>query len=166
MIGQLTGGLGREARKEASPAAAFTGEELPPDKVPLVRWLYGNSGGASGQSERFHERIRQASAADNEIKERVMEGVGVADYRTEHPGRDRARRAREPGRAPGTHTAQVTSRRRDRGRTRHGWAGSRCKSAEGGDDAWLQQGSVEDWVAAMVRPAYTVNETKRNLVDA
>ncbi len=86
MIGQLTGGLGREARKEASPAAAFTGEELPPDKVPLVRWLYGNSGGASGQSERFHGRIRQASAADNEIKERVMEGVGVADYRTEHPG--------------------------------------------------------------------------------
>lgn len=71
----------------ASTAAAFTGEELPPDKVPLVGWLYGNTGGASGQSERFYEGIRQAYAAENEIKGWVMEGVGVADdYLTEHLG--------------------------------------------------------------------------------
>lgn len=75
VIGQLTGGLGREAGKVAATAAApFTGEELPPHKIPLVGRLYGNTGGASGQSERFYERIREANATENEIKGRVRDG--------------------------------------------------------------------------------------------
>jgi len=87
VIGQLTGGLGREAGKVASTAAApFTGEELPPYKIPLVGRLYGNTGGASGQSVRFYERIRQANAAENEIKGRVRAGIAVADYLADHPG--------------------------------------------------------------------------------
>jgi hypothetical protein len=59
---------------------------LPPYKIPLVGRLYGNTGGASGQSERFYERIRQANAAENEIKGRVRAGIAVADYLADHPG--------------------------------------------------------------------------------
>ena len=44
VIGQLTGGIGREAGKVAATATApFTGEELPPYKIPLVGRLYGST---------------------------------------------------------------------------------------------------------------------------
>jgi len=87
VIGQLTGGLGREAGKVAATAAApITGEELPPYKIPLVGRLYGNTGGVSGQSERFYENITKANEAENGIKGRVRQGIAVADYLTDHPG--------------------------------------------------------------------------------
>ncbi len=86
VIGQLTGGIGREAGKVAATAAApFTGEELPPYKIPLVGRLYGSTGGTSGQSKAFYERIRQANAAESEIKGRLKDGGGIAAYLQEHP---------------------------------------------------------------------------------
>jgi hypothetical protein len=86
VIGQLTGGLGREAGKVAATAAApFTGEELPPYRIPLLGRLYGSTGGTSGQSEAFYERIRQANAAESEIKGRLKDGGGIAAYLQEHP---------------------------------------------------------------------------------
>lgn len=86
VIGQLTGGIGREAGKVAATAAApFSGEELPPYKIPLVGRLYGSTGGTSGQSEAFYERIRQANAAESEIKGRLKDGGGIAAYLQEHP---------------------------------------------------------------------------------
>ena len=86
VIGQLTGGIGREAGKVAATAAApFTGEELPPYKIPLVGRLYGSTGGTSGQSETFYERIKQANAAENEIKGRLKDGIGIADFLRENP---------------------------------------------------------------------------------
>jgi hypothetical protein len=86
VIGQLTGGVGREAGKVAATAAApFTGEELPPYRIPLVGRLYGSTGGTSGQSEAFYENIRQANAAESEIKGRLKDGGGIAAYLQEHP---------------------------------------------------------------------------------
>mgnify|MGYP000945787674 FL=1 len=86
VIGQLTGGIGREAGKVAATVAApFSGEELPPYKIPLVGRLYGSTGGTSGQSEAFYERIRQANAAESEIKGRLKDGGGIAAYLQEHP---------------------------------------------------------------------------------
>ena len=86
VIGQLTGGIGREAGKVAATAAApFSGEELPPYKIPLVGRLYGSTGGTSGQSEAFYERIRQANVAESEIKGRLKDGGGIAAYLQEHP---------------------------------------------------------------------------------
>lgn len=85
VIGQLTGGVGREAGKVAATAAApFTGEELPPYKVPLVGRLYGSTAGHSGQSEKFYENIRQANAVESEIKGRLKDGTGIAAYLQEH----------------------------------------------------------------------------------
>ncbi|WP_273703308.1 LPD38 domain-containing protein [Candidatus Accumulibacter vicinus] len=87
VIGQLTGGIGREAGKVASTAAApFTGEELPPYKIPLIGRLYGSTAGHSGQSEKFYENVTKANEAQNEIKGRVRAGISVADYLADHPG--------------------------------------------------------------------------------
>ena len=87
VIGQLTGGVGREAGKVAATAAApFTGEELPPYKIPLVGRLYGSTAGHSGQSERFYENITLANEAENEIKGRAKDGFNVAEYLRDNPG--------------------------------------------------------------------------------
>ncbi len=87
VIGQLTGGIGREAGKVAATATApFTGEELPPYKIPLVGRLYGSTDGHSGQSEKFYENITKANEVENEIKGRVRDGISVADYLADHPG--------------------------------------------------------------------------------
>jgi len=87
VIGQLTGGIGREAGKVAATATApFTGEELPPYKIPLVGRLYGSTAGHSGQSEKFYENITKANEVENEIKGRVRDGISVAGYLADHPG--------------------------------------------------------------------------------
>ena len=86
VIGQITGGVGREAGKVAATAAApFTGEELPAYKIPLVGRLYGNTSGASGQSQKFYENITRANEAENEIKGRLKAGLGIADFLQDNP---------------------------------------------------------------------------------
>ncbi len=87
VIGQLTGGVGREAGKIASTATApFTGEELPPHKIPLAGRFYGNTEGHSGQSEKFYANITRANEVENEIKGRVKAGESPAEYMKENPG--------------------------------------------------------------------------------
>ena len=71
VMGQLTGGLGRELLKlNQTVAAPFTGDELPPHKIPLVGRLYGNTRGAAGQSERFYENLKLLNGLENEVKGR------------------------------------------------------------------------------------------------
>ena len=51
VIGQLTGGIGREVGKLAQTVVSpLTGDELPAHKIPLLGRLYGNTRGAAGQS--------------------------------------------------------------------------------------------------------------------
>ena len=51
VIGQLTGGVGREIGKLAQTiAATFTGDELTAHKIPLLGRLYGGTQGVSAQS--------------------------------------------------------------------------------------------------------------------
>ncbi|HNF63841.1 MAG TPA: hypothetical protein PKZ20_19105, partial [Rhodocyclaceae bacterium] len=86
VIQQLTGGVGREVSKTAATVSApFTGEELPPYKMPLVGRLYGSTAGHSGQSEKFYENVTRANEAENEIKGRAKDGIGLADYLRENP---------------------------------------------------------------------------------
>ena len=70
----------------STAAAPFTGEELPPYKIPLIGRLYGSTAGHSGQSEKFYENVTKANEAQNEIKGRVRAGISVADYLADHPG--------------------------------------------------------------------------------
>ncbi len=86
VIGQLTGGIGREAGKLAATVASpFNGEELPLYKIPLVGRLAGSTAGQSGQSEKFYENLTRANEAENEIKGRAKAGLSPAEYMREHP---------------------------------------------------------------------------------
>jgi hypothetical protein len=87
VIGQLTGGVGRELGKVAQTVSApFTGDELPPHKIPLAGRFYGNTRGPSGQSEKFYENIKRANEAENEVKGRLKDGKPIDDYVKENPG--------------------------------------------------------------------------------
>lgn len=83
VIGQVTGGVGREAGKLAQTAMAVTGlsnDELPVHKVPLVGRLVGSTNGPSGQSEKFYENIRELNGIEREIKGRVKDGKDLDSY--------------------------------------------------------------------------------------
>jgi hypothetical protein len=85
VIGQLTGGVGREIGKVAATASApLTGEELPAYKIPLVGRLYGSTAGASGQSAAFYENIIKSNEVQNEIQGRRKDGT-LAEYLRENP---------------------------------------------------------------------------------
>jgi hypothetical protein len=54
VIGQLTGGVGREIGKLAQTISApFTGDELTAHNIPLLGRLYGGTQGVSAESELF-----------------------------------------------------------------------------------------------------------------
>jgi hypothetical protein len=87
VIGQLTGGVGREVGKLSSTIAApFTGDELPAHKIPLLGRLYGSTAGATGQAGKFYENIKRANEVENELEGRRKDGIGVDDYLRENPG--------------------------------------------------------------------------------
>ena len=71
VVGQLTGGLGRELLKaNQTVASTFTGDELPPYKIPLVGRLYGNTRGSAGHSGAFYENVKTLNELENELKGR------------------------------------------------------------------------------------------------
>jgi Large polyvalent protein associated domain 38/ddrB-like ParB superfamily domain/Large polyvalent protein-associated domain 1 len=86
VIGQLTGGLGRELLKvNQTLAATVTGDELPPYKVPLLGRLYGNTRGPAGQSEQFYANVKTLNEIENEIKGRYRNGQDAVAYRDSEP---------------------------------------------------------------------------------
>lgn len=86
VIGQLTGGLGRELLKvNQTISATVTGDELPPYKIPLVGRLYGNTRGPAGQSEKYYENVKLLNEIENEIKGRYRNGQDAGAYRDSEP---------------------------------------------------------------------------------
>lgn len=86
VIGQITGGLGREILKlENSITAPLTGDELPAYKIPLVGRLYGNTRGPANNAELFYEHVRELNQIENEIRGRARDGGDVAGYMAEEP---------------------------------------------------------------------------------
>lgn len=86
VIGQLTGGLGRELLKvNQTISATVTGDELPPYKVPLLGRLYGNTRGPAGQSEQFYENVKRLNEIENEIRGRYRNGQDAGAYRDSEP---------------------------------------------------------------------------------
>jgi hypothetical protein len=78
VMGQLTGGLGRELIKlNQAVTAPFTGEELPTHKVPLLGRIYGTTRGASGEGERFYENVREINEMENEVEGNARRGRDV-----------------------------------------------------------------------------------------
>ena len=89
VIGQLTGGLGRELMKvEQTLTAPITGEELPAYKIPLAGRLYGNTRGPANNSEKFYENVRELNMIENEIKGRARAGMDVEAFTKGEPMAD------------------------------------------------------------------------------
>lgn len=75
LIGQATGGVGREVSKMSQTLrSASTGEDLPIYKVPLVGRFVGDTEGQSGQSQKFYNAIRYINMHEAEYKGLMKEG--------------------------------------------------------------------------------------------
>lgn len=86
LIGQATGGVGRELLKaEQTVTSTATGEELPPYKVPLLGRFYGDTKSSAAESNRFYENITRLNEHENEIKGRQKNRENAIEYRRENP---------------------------------------------------------------------------------
>ena len=86
LIGQLTGGVGREIMKaEQTITSQITGEELPPYKIPLVGRFYGETKSQAAQRDRFYDNIKTINEHENEIKGRRKAGEPTDEYYRENP---------------------------------------------------------------------------------
>lgn len=88
VVGQLTGGLGRELIKaNQTLTAPFTGDDLPAYKIPLVGRIYGNTRGSAGQSQKFYENMTELNMVKNEIigRSRNDDSESVDEYRASEP---------------------------------------------------------------------------------
>jgi hypothetical protein len=88
LIGQATGGVGREAMKlEQAISATITGEDLPTYKIPLVGRFYGNSDGKSQEGNRFYTNLKEMNEHQAEIQglARAGHGAEATAYMKDNP---------------------------------------------------------------------------------
>ena len=88
LIGQVMGGVGREASKlEQSIMATYRGEDLPAHKIPLIGRFYGNAADQTSQGATFYNNIRRINELEAEIKGLRKEGRGAdaAKFIAENP---------------------------------------------------------------------------------
>lgn len=86
IIGQLTGGIGREIMKaEQTITSTVTGDELPSYKVPLAGRLYGNTRGPANQSAAFYDNARELNEIENEIQGRAKAGEDIGEVMEREP---------------------------------------------------------------------------------
>lgn len=86
LVGQATGGVGRETMKAVGAVKALAaGEDLPSYKVPLVGKLYGNTESPANIASKFYSNVTQLANYENEIKGRQKNRENVAEFLREHP---------------------------------------------------------------------------------
>lgn len=88
LIGQVTGGVGREANKALQTAgSAYSGEDLPLYKIPLVGRFVGDTAGQSGQSAKFYDAIKQINMHEAQYKGLIKDGrsAEAREYLAENP---------------------------------------------------------------------------------
>jgi hypothetical protein len=86
LLGQATGGLGREAMKvEQTASSLYSGDDLPTYKVPVFGRFYGDSEQPSSQASAYYRFIRTMNEHEAELKGRRAAGEEVAGYLAEHP---------------------------------------------------------------------------------
>jgi hypothetical protein len=85
-ISQVFGGVGREALKiERTIRSQFTGEELPPQAIPLAGRFYGDTKGSSAVSSAFYENLKEMNIHENTIKGMRKRKENVQEYFKENP---------------------------------------------------------------------------------
>jgi hypothetical protein len=86
LIGQVTGGIGREVLKaEQTALKTASGEELPPYKIPVVGRFYGETKSSAAESSRFYKNMTELNEHENEIKGRRASKQPITDYMQENP---------------------------------------------------------------------------------
>jgi hypothetical protein len=86
LIGQFTGGVGREVMKaEQTLRSQVTGEDLPIYKVPLIGRFVGDTQGLAAERNRFYNNIMQLNKHEREIKGRRENRENVQEYLMDNP---------------------------------------------------------------------------------
>lgn len=86
LVGQATGGIGRELSKLATTVEkTATGEELPSYKIPLVGRFYGETKSSAAESGRFYKNMEKLNKHENEIKGRRESKQPLGDYLSDNP---------------------------------------------------------------------------------
>lgn len=86
LIGQYTGGVGREIVKASEYISSkFTGEEVQPHRVPVVGKLYGETESPGAISAKFYENVIRMAEHENEIKSLMKNRESAAEYKADHP---------------------------------------------------------------------------------
>lgn len=86
LLGQVTGGVGREAAKVSQTLTSlYDGTELPAYKVPLFGRLYGDTTDSAAVSGTYYASIRDMNLHAQEVKGRRESGESVAEYLQENP---------------------------------------------------------------------------------
>jgi hypothetical protein len=86
VVGQVTGGVGRELMKTGQTLkAAGTGEDLPAYRIPLAGRFYGETQSNAAESQRFYNNVIKMADHENEIKGRIKNKEPVGPYLKEHP---------------------------------------------------------------------------------
>ena len=86
LIGQYTGGVGREVMKTAEYVKSkVTGEEVPSYRVPVVGKLYGETESPAAISAKFYDNVTRMAEHENEIKSLIKNKEKTTEYKAEHP---------------------------------------------------------------------------------
>jgi hypothetical protein len=86
LVGQVTGGLGREILKAAKTTeATITGEELAPYNIPLAGRFYGDTKAGYAESARFYKNLEELNILENQLKGRQSRKESVTEFVKENP---------------------------------------------------------------------------------
>ena len=86
LIGQVTGGVGREVLKvEKSIGAAIKGEELATFNIPIVGRMIGDIKQKTVETSRFYDNVRSMNEHQQEIDGRLKEGEDIESYLNKYP---------------------------------------------------------------------------------
>jgi hypothetical protein len=86
VVGQVTGGVGRELMKTGQTLkAASTGEDLPAYRIPLAGRFYGETESNAAESQRFYTNVTKMADYENEVKGRIKNKEPIGPYLKENP---------------------------------------------------------------------------------
>ena len=86
LVGQVFGGVGREAMKVGRGLEALaTGEELATYNIPIAGRLVGNIQQKAAQTGRFYDNIKALNEHQAEIEGRMARGEDITEYVNDNP---------------------------------------------------------------------------------
>ena len=86
VIGQATGGVGRELSKmQQLTKGTITGEAVPIYKVPVFGRFVGSASGPASVRDRYYETVKQVNMDFNELKGRMKASDVAEVYLQNHP---------------------------------------------------------------------------------